>query len=162
MICFTGDICLCDKAFDIGFGTGSQIAKGKIKPFEYLKKHQGDVWVGNFEGVVSDMTCRDDYTKESFRISSETFDKCDSIVDYWGIANNHVMEHGSEAYEQMEQILSKKSKGVFGSNSQRTIRFESQGKKIALTGFSLRVEEEKHRPLYWHLPELKDIQRKNY
>lgn len=159
MIVFTGDICLSDKAFDIGFGVGSMLAKGEVKPFEGLLKEEGEVWIGNFEGVVSNVSCHNDNTRDSFRIPSDTYAKCGSFIDYWGIANNHVMEHGGEAYRQMEQILSAKSKGVFGSDTQRTICFNHQGKKIAVTGLSLRVEEEKHQPLYWHIPELKDIQR---
>ena len=158
MIHFTGDICLCDKAFDIGFGAGSKIAQGKIRPFDGLNKDNDDVWIGNFEGVISNVTCHEDYTRDSFRISAENYDKCGSIIDYWGIANNHVMEHGGEAYQQMEQLLSANSKGVFGSDMQRTICFNHQGKKIATTGFSLRVEEGKHQPQYWHIPELKEIQ----
>lgn len=157
MVYFTGDICLCDKAFDIGFGAGSMIAQGKIKPFSHLEKKEGDVWVGNFEGVVSDVTCRENYTRDSFRIGTDTFGKCDSIIDYWGIANNHVMEHGGEAYLQMAEFLGIQSKGVFGSNERRTVCFEHQGKIVAVTGFSLRAEEEKHKPLYWNLPELSDI-----
>lgn len=159
MLVFTGDICLCDKAFDIGFGVGSQIAKRKVHPFAFLNRQEDEIWVGNFEGVLSDVTNRTDYTKDSFRIDSETFGKCGSIIDYWGIANNHVMEHGSEAYLQMEAILNVKSKGVFGSNKHRSIRFEHQGKTVAITGFSLRVEEGKEEPLYWHLPELSAFQK---
>lgn len=158
MLIFTGDICLCDKAFDIGFGVGSQISKRKVLPFNFLNKQEDDIWIGNFEGVVSNVTNRTDYTKDSFRISSETFNKSLSIIDYWGIANNHVMEHGSAAYHQMESILNAESEGVFGSNKQRSIMFEHQGKSIVITGFSLRVEEGKEEPQYWHLPELSDIQ----
>ena len=105
MLYFTGDICLCDKAFDIGFGIGSQVAKGAIEPFSKLNKKDDDLWVGNFEAVVSDITNRNDYSKTSFRIESDTFDKSASIIDYWGVANNHVMEHGVEAYQQMVDVL---------------------------------------------------------
>ena len=42
MLIFTGDICLCDKAFDIGFGVGSQISKGKVLPFNFLNKQEDD------------------------------------------------------------------------------------------------------------------------
>ena len=158
MLYFTGDICLCDKAFDIGFGVGSQIEKGAIKPFAKLKKKDGDVWVGNFEAVVSDITNRNDYSKTSFRIVPDTFDKSGSIIDYWGVANNHVMEHGGEAYQQMVDVLSMKSNGVFGSVEKKSVCFDHQGKKIAVTGMCLRVEETKNLPLYWHLPDFCDIE----
>lgn len=159
MIHFTGDICLADKAFDVGIGIGSQISKGKLHPFDYLEKNNDDVWIGNFEAVLSNHTCRKGGNTESFRITPETFDKCGSIIDYWGIANNHVMEHGKDAYCQMEEILSQKSKGVFGSQKKRTISFKHCGKQIAMTGFSLRAEENRNEPLYWHLPELAEIRK---
>ena len=130
MLNFTGDICLCDNAFDMGYGVGSFISKNKIKPFVHLAMSENDVWIGNFEGVLSDVTNRNDYTKDSFRISFKTFEKCGSIIDYWGIANNHVMEHGNDAYQQMEFILSKESKGTFGSAKHRSIQFELESKKI--------------------------------
>ena len=41
----------------------------------HLEKKEGDVWVGNFEGVVSDVTCRENYTRDSFRIGTDTFGK---------------------------------------------------------------------------------------
>lgn len=158
MIYFVGDICLCDKAFDIGFGVGSRLSKGELFPFGRLEKKDGDIWVGNFEGVLSERTNRNDYTASSFRINGETFDKCKSIIDFWGVANNHVMEHGSEAYNQMEDILSKKSKGAFGSQSNRTVCFDCNGRKISVTGICLRAEETKNEPLYWHLPEFCEIE----
>ena len=158
MIYFTGDICLCDKAFDIGFGVGSQVAKGTIKPFAKLNKKEGDIWVANFEGVVSEITNRKDYTGNSFRINCETFDRSESIIDYWGIANNHVMEHGGEAYQQMEAFLTKKSKGVFGSQKRKTVCFECEGKKIAVSGFCLRAEDTPNEALYWYLPGPSEIE----
>lgn len=158
MLRFTGDINLTDNAFDIGFGVGSSIAKGEIQPFSKLPKRENDLWVGNFEGVVADVSNRNGYTREVFRISSDVFDKCGSIIDYWGLANNHVMEHGEEAFLQMEKLLSEKGKGTFGSNVHRSVEFVHCGKKIAITGYSLRVEEKSNNPLYWHLPELFDLQ----
>lgn len=158
MLRFTGDINLTDNAFDIGFGVGSSIAKGDIQPFSKLMKREDDIWIGNFEGVVADITNRKGYTRDVFRISSDVFDKCGSIIDYWGLANNHVMEHGDEAFLQMEKILSVKCRGTFGSNTKRTVEFLHCGKKVAITGYSLRVEEKSKNPLYWHLPELKGLQ----
>jgi len=158
MLVFTGDICLCDKAFDIGFGIGSKIAQEKMHPFEHLQKGCDEIWIGNFEGVVADTTDRNDYTKDSFRISSDVFDKCGSFIDYWGMANNHVMEHGPKAYGQMEDILKNKCLGVFGSDAHRSISFTHQGKSISITGLSLRIEEGKYPPTYWHLPELKELE----
>lgn len=158
MLYIVGDINLTDNAFDIGFGVGSSIARGKINPFSKLSKMKDDIWVGNFEGVVSNVTNRIGYTRDVFRISSEVFDKCGSIIDYWGLANNHVMEHGEEAFLQMKKLLSDRGMGTFGSNDHRSAVFVHCGKRIGITGYSLRVEEKSDNPLYWHLPEFMDLQ----
>lgn len=158
MIFFTGDICLCDKAFDVGFGIGSKISKKGFHPFEKLLKKEGDIWVGNYEGVVSDVSNNLGNSASSFRIDSDTLSKSGSIIDYWGVANNHVMEHGEEAYTQMIGILSKKSKGTFGGNQFRSVVFEHKRKNVSLTAFSLRTEETGNEPQYWHLPDLSAIQ----
>lgn len=158
MIYFTGDICLCDKAFDIGYGVGSQIREHKLQPFALLNKNEGDVWIGNFEGVVADVSNRVDFTRDSFRISSDSFAKVNNIIDYWGIANNHVMEHGEEAYHQMESILNSTSKGTFGSINAKSITFRHQKQTITITGFNLRAEDTTNEPQYWIQPELKEIE----
>ena len=51
MIHFTGDINLTDWMFNVGFGIGTNIGKG-LNPLKYLERKEGDLWVGNFEGVV--------------------------------------------------------------------------------------------------------------
>ena len=158
MIRFTGDICLCDNAFDIGLGVGSCVLKRNLQPFSKLQKRSDDIWIGNFEGVVSDLSSKEGCYRDVFRISKDCFEKCHSIIDFWGIANNHVMEHGVDAYLQMESFLNKKGKGTFGSKQHRTVVFDQFGRKIAITGYSLRVEEKCETPLYWHLPELFEIQ----
>lgn len=157
MIYFTSDICLCDKAFDIGHGVSSKIKKEQLQPFALLNKNAEDLWIGNFEGVVADVSNRLDYTRDAFRISSNTFFKVKSIIDYWGIANNHVMEHGEEAYHQMESILNSTSKGTFGSINAKSITFCHHDKTITITGFNLRAEDSKNEPQYWIQPELKEI-----
>ena len=158
MIHFTGDICLCDKSFDIGYGVGTQIEDTELQPFAFLDKDRNDLWVGNFEGVVADISDRTDYTRDAFRISADTFKKIDSIIDFWGIANNHVMEHGAEAYLQMERILNGSEQRTFGSKRAKSITFCHQNQTVAITGFNLRAEDTKNEPLYWIQPELKEIE----
>lgn len=158
MIIFTGDICLCDKAYDIGYGVGSQILDGKVQPFFLIDKNKDDVWIGNFEGVVSDITNKTDYSRDSFRISTNTFKKVNNIIDYWGIANNHVMEHGKEAYSQMKAILNKTGGKTFGSKHTKSIKFVHQTQNIAITGFNLRTEDTQNEPLYWLQPEIKELE----
>ena len=155
MLVFTGDINLTDNSFDVGYGVGSLLEKG-FDPFRFIPKEMGDVWVGNFEGVVSSVSRNKGYQKKSFRIDPR-FLKGLSLIDYWGIANNHVMEHGPEAYSEMESVLGNIGKGVFGSLSRKTVIFTEQNKKIAISGFSLRKDQLEYTPLYWNFPEYSNV-----
>ncbi len=155
MLRFVGDICFTDNHFDVGFGVGSAIKKGS-NPFHNITKAPGDCWIGNFECVTSDKTVHSNYRKDCFRIEPSLLKQC-QLFDYLGIANNHVMEHGSEAYLDMECQLKAICKGTFGSERKKSITFSHQGKSISVTGFSLRREEGKDKPLYWSMPDPSDI-----
>ena len=156
MLRFTGDICFTDNYFDIGYGVGSAISNG-LNPFKNIEKKEDDIWIGNFECVATDISIHSNYRKDCFRISPSLLGKM-NLVDYYGIANNHVAEHGNEAYEQMCEHLNSFCKGCFGSKQQKTIVFEHQTRKIAITAFSLRKDETKREPLYWAFPELNEIE----
>lgn len=158
MINFTGDINLTDNAFDVGFGVGSEIKKG-LNPFKYIVKRTEDVWIGNFEGVTSDVTCKKGSDKDMFRLPTSYLSNCSGLVDYWGLANNHVMEHGAEAYVSMCDALQKISKGVFATGTKRMITFLHCGKKISLLGFSLRNDHTNYVPGYWNFAECADIEK---
>lgn len=157
MLYLTGDINLTDNAFDIGFGVGSQIRNG-YNPFQYIKKESDDIWVGNFEGVLSDETDQDGYYSNVFRITSKSYLQISDPIDVYGLANNHVMEHGDVAYSQMGEILQKADKKVFGQNTNRSVAVLSDGKKLSITGFSLREDGTGYSPSYWNYPELKELE----
>lgn len=70
MINFTGDVSLTDGYFNVGFGVGNEIMKGK-DPFNGIQKGENDIWVGNFEGVASNISCNEGYASKVFRISSD-------------------------------------------------------------------------------------------
>lgn len=155
MIYFTGDINLTDNSFDIGYGIGSKIKKG-WNPFHNIDKVNGDVWIGNFEGVTSNKSDCTGYSKNSFRIEPEYL-KDITFIDYWGVANNHVMEHGQTAFQEMKKALSSISKGVFGSIDKHSEIFVNEGKIIAVTGFSLRHDQLKYQSQYWLFPNADEI-----
>ena len=155
MIYFTGDINLSDNYFDIGYGVGSQIAQG-LNPFHSFIKKEGDIWIGNFEGVTSYSSCKEGCHKQSFRINPALI-KAASFIDYWGLANNHAMEHGATAYKEMEQALCNISKGVFGTKDKHSIQFVSDLKTIVVTGFSYRDDKLSTEGLYWSFPTFDEI-----
>ena len=156
MIFFTGDINLTDNAFDIGFGVGTKISKG-LKPFRNIEKKAGDIWVGNFEGVSADVSDREGYQQYMFRLPPYYLSSLERLIDYYGVANNHVMEHGAEAYLQTCKKLKGVCKDIFGLKDQRSIFFEHEGKKIGITGFSLRNDQLGNEPLYWNFPKNEEI-----
>lgn len=157
MICFTGDVSLTDGYFNVGFGVGSEIVKGK-NPFNGIKKDKNDIWIGNFEGVASNLSCNKGYASKVFRIPSDALSHL-SLFDLLGFANNHAMQHGEKAYWQTVDNLSKQGYCVFGTQKQKSILIEYKGHQICITGISFRLDEFSKSPCYWHNPEYMDIQR---
>lgn len=158
MIYFTGDINLTDNSFDVGFGVGSQILKG-LNPFKHISKDCNDIWVGNFEGVCADVSDYTGYRGTIFRLPSSGIVSKDSFIDYYGVANNHVMEHGKNAYNEMNNLLKENCKGIFGSQNEKSVIIEHLTKKIAVTGFSLRNDQLNQTPEYWNYPSADEIKK---
>ena len=156
MIKFTGDICFTDNHFDIGYGVGSKIAQGLV-PFQYIQKESDDIWIGNLECVTSLISKHQDYRKTCFRIDPILLQQ-QRLIDYFAVANNHVMEHGAMAYENMCTNVSTFSKGCFGSLGNKSIVFTSKGRTIAISAFSLRKDQSNEDSLYWAFPELSAIE----
>ena len=155
MIIFSGDINLTDNAFDVGYGVGSRLSQG-LDPFVGIKKNRNDCWVGNFEGVASDTTQLTTYLKNCFRVKEESISNL-GLIDYYGVANNHVMEHGPIAYQNTIRALQHSGSEIFGSLSQKYIKFEHEGKSVCILGFSQRYDHHAFEPQYWNHPEYIDI-----
>lgn len=78
--------------------------------------------------------------------------------DVYGLANNHAIQHGSEAYEQTFDAIRSYGSECFGTNMQRSVVIEHQGQKVSFTGMCLRIDEFTDSPLYWYNPEYKEIE----
>ena len=155
MLIFAGDINLTDWDFNFGFGIGSRIAKG-FNPFSGIERRDSDLWIGNFEGVASDITDKKRMAAEVFRVNPDTLQYLPHF-DIYGLANNHAMQHGTLAYEQTVKALKKYGCIVFGSKDSRSYIIKHQGKKVSLTGCSLRIDEFTDDPSYWYNPEYCEI-----
>lgn len=155
MIYFTGDVSLTDGYFNIGFGVGSKIARGE-NPFKYITKDPDDIWIGNFEGVASTDSNQNGYASKPFRVKSNDLN-IGFLFDYWGLANNHAMQHGAAAYRQTIKALTDKGCQVFGSVAKKSILFSYKRQRVSVTGLSLRVDEFCEEPCYWHCPEFAEI-----
>lgn len=157
MIYLVGDVSLTDWLFNVGFGIGTNIERG-LNPFKYLERKDGDIWVGNFEGVASNSSAYKGIYGKAFRIKPDALSNLNHM-DYYGFANNHAMEHGGEAYVQTVKALESFGSKVFGLKERKSVVFEHQGKTVSITGMCLRIEALNEAPLYWHNPEYKEIQK---
>ncbi len=155
MLKFVGDINFSDGYFDTGFGVGSSIKKG-ADLFAGLKIKERDFWIGNFECVCSNKSDKRGTYANQFRITPESL-KSVKHLNLYGVANNHVMQHGNEAYNEMLNYLEKSGVLYVGSDNRKSTVFEHQGKRIGITAFSQRPDNFTDRPLYWSLPEYDDI-----
>lgn len=156
MLRIVGDCNFADGFFDMGFGTGTLIKNGS-DPFHYIKGNaKDDFWIGNFECVCSGVSARYGTEARQFIIAP---DVCNHInhLDLYGVANNHVMQHGAEAYLQMVDYIGSKGVLYAGSLDKPTIVFDHQGKKVAITIFNQRPENFTSPPLYWAMPEYEDV-----
>lgn len=156
MIWFTGDINITDNFFDVGFGIGTKIADG-LNPFQFIERRDEDIWIGNYEGVASSVSCNQGIYAESFRVDPSVLRGL-SHLDYYGLANNHAMEHGEEAYWETVKALQGYGSDVFGTIKQKSIEFEYKNKLITITGLCQRIEATNHEPQYWYNPEYKEIE----
>lgn len=150
MIKILGDINFADWYFDQGFGIGTAIKRGE-NPFKYIDRQPEDFWIGNFECV-----CADGIDKP-FVISPRFLDKIPHM-NLYGVANNHSMQVGDIGYNQTLNFLKRKDIPYVGSWNQKSNVFFHQGKKIGIMAFCMRPDNFTSSPLYWHIPELIDIE----
>lgn len=152
MLKIVGDISLTDGYFDVGFGVGSMLADG-FDPFAHLVREKSDCWIGNFEGVASAVTDKIGMASKSFRVEPERLKHLQHF-DVYGLANNHAMQHGEDAYnETVRTLTSLGSKVCLGGAI-----LEHLGRKISVTALSQRIDQWSKTPEYWHNPEYTEIE----
>ena len=156
MLKIVGDCNFADGYFDVGGGAGSSIKNGN-NPFRFIKKETNeDFWIGNFECVCSDTSINKGLGSRQFIISPESCEHVDHL-HFYGVANNHVMQHGSAAYFRMLEYLEGKGVLYAGLQTKPTAVFEHQGKTVSITAFSQRPENYTKPPLYWAMPEYEAV-----
>lgn len=138
-IVFTGDINFSDAYFDPGFGVGTSISNG-LNPFTHIPINSDEYWVGNCECVVSDLSIHNDLKSQQFRISPDSLNQFRHL-DCYAISNNHVMQHGKNAYQSMMQYFDNKGINTIGSIDKPYNIVEIGTKKVAILSFSQRIEQ---------------------
>lgn len=156
MLVFTGDVNITDNNFDYGYGVGSSVKKG-LNPFSKILRNHQDYWVGNFEGVSSKESNKRNFRYNVFRIAPK-YINCISFFNSCSLANNHSMEHGSIAFEEMKNALNELGVFTFGDIENKSQTFVYQNRKISITGISFRNDLLEEKPLYWNFPDYKQIE----
>lgn len=156
MLKITGDINLTDGYFDVSFGVGSKLKQG-FNPFQHIQRNVEDCWIGNFEGVASETSEKTGNAAMQFRVDPQYLNHLKHF-NLYGIANNHAMQHGANAYQRTFDYLTSCGCLCFGSNAQKSQVFEHQGRTVTITGFSQRIDAFSKEPCYWHNPEYKEIE----
>lgn len=151
MLKFLGDLNFADWYFDMGNGMGTAISKG-LDLFAQLGIDSEDFWIGNFECVCASIP----ELGYPFVVSPDTLGRIGHL-NFYGLANNHVMQAGKGAYEQTVEFLNQHDILFAGTNSRRLAKFEHQNKKVGIIAFSQRPDNFTADPAYWHMPELSEI-----
>lgn len=154
-----GDLMLGDHPVCFGHGVRSTIEK---KGFDFIFNDEiieyfkgADLTLGNLETVLSDFGYEpDNLEKAELRgasIYAEGLAK--TGFNILNIANNHMLQHGSEAFIETVESISKVGILPLGlqqrGKSKKVIFDGNDGNSVALLGFSLRPEKYyKQRPLY--------------
>ncbi len=156
MLRIVGDINLTDGYFDTGFGTGSRVKQG-LNPFVHLVREKDDFWIGNMECVCASTSNQCGLKQKQFIIAPQELNHI-SHLDFYGVANNHVMQHGADAYKEMLDYFDSKSIAYAGSISKHSYQFTHQGRRIGIMAFSLRPDNFTKEPCYWSMPELGEME----
>lgn len=156
MLKIVGDINLTDGYFDTGLGTGSKVKRG-MNPFAHIDRQPSDYWIGNMECVCASTSNQTGLKRKQFIIAPQDLGHVKHL-DFYGVANNHVMQHGADAYYEMLDYFDCQAVAYAGSDSRRSYQFTHQDKRIGIMAFSLRPDNFTKEPCYWSMPELADME----
>lgn len=152
MLKILGDIDFTDGYFDSGIGIGTHLMNHE-DPFKNLIFSKNDFWVGNFECVCSNIKS----TGQPFIINKEHLCHFKHLNAY-GVANNHVMQYGESAYNDMIEFFEDNNIIYFGSKKNKSVTICHNGKNIGLIAFSQRPDNFSKKPCYFYLPEYSSIE----
>jgi gamma-polyglutamate biosynthesis protein CapA len=104
-----GDIMMGEQPLCHGFGVKSKISqKGTKFLFKDINSilRCGDIVLGNLEAPASDITNKKGIYADYFRAGPESIRSLkDAGFNFLGVANNHIMEHGSRTFESTIDLL---------------------------------------------------------
>jgi len=138
---FVGDILLGELFSSVGRGVKTKIEQG-IDPFNCISNQlkTADLNVGNLECVLSSKSNRHGIYRETMRGKPEYAKLLVDNIQIVNLANNHVLDHGREAFLEMEGILKKNNISFFGDPENidnALVILTRDDTKIGFLGFDL-------------------------
>lgn len=152
-----GDVMLGDFPLTLGFGVKSSILKNTANGVFDEVKHvlkDCDICFGNLEAVLSDNGLKDnDITSGQMR-GKPCFVEIlkEAGFNVMSLANNHAMQHGSEAFIETRDVAARygvSPVGVLGVDGRVIPHFvDVNGMRVCFLGYSLRPEKYNFPALY--------------
>src|SRR5690242_20812479 len=121
----SGDLCPGDHYFSLGHGTGSRLARG-ANPFSEIESllSEADVRIANLEGPLSRTSSQPAGPEaDVFRgppIAASIIKQAG--IDIVHVANNHILQHGAEAFGATVDLLNELGISAVGLLEQGTVR----------------------------------------
>lgn len=156
-----GDVMLGNQDLCYGFGVKNVIEK---KGVDYLfdgVKHifkDGDIIFGNLEAPISIATNKSGFDARVFLCAPEVVHGIkNSYINTLSVANNHIMQHGEEAYLSTINVLDENKILPIGVKDEIRI-LKIRGFNIALVGYSL-IEDNINICLYNKISSIESIKK---
>jgi len=144
-----GDIMMGEQPLCHGFGVKSKISKkGADYLFEDIRGilQSGDIIFGNLEATASDITNKKGIYADYFRAGHESIHSLkDAGFNSLGVANNHIMEHGLDAFESTVKLLKENDIAPVGVRN-KLQTFKRRNSVIGLFSCSLIEDFAKNHP----------------
>lgn len=133
---FTGDIVLADTCFDVGFGFNEKVKReGNYKFLSAFAEpfQKSDVSIANMEFVISDTTDNKSLDAVQFIASAKILKVLSELpVNFWGIANNHILDHGLSGFNNTLASLKEAGIKTIGNAENPYQIIEKDGFKTAI------------------------------
>lgn len=156
-ISITGDIFLSDQPHMVGIGVKSYTKMTNIKnyPFHHIINHlnESDIVFGNLESSFSKK--KDNFITHPFSIDIKSAKALKNAnYNILNIANNHIMENGSEGFNFTKKVLKSLDIKILGQNDNtkkyqtKPIKITLKNNKLIFLGYSLKIEQIEKNVLY--------------
>ena len=153
ILCSVGDLMLSDSPLFVGVGVGSSFQSIKDKVFYNCKEHfsNANIVIGNFETVV--------YRPKHKNLAELQMSCPESTIDVvrnagfsiLNLANNHCLQHGTDAFFRTKKVCEDAGLGVIGVRDESPYIMNIDGVRFAFFSLCIHIE--------WYQPD--DIRYEN-